>query len=625
MSLFGHKQKTVEPDVIPTTVEQAIPIRDVCEDGIFLVGRNLWSKTYRFTDVNYATASKEDKEGMFFAYSEILNTFDAGAMTKITVNNRRLNQTKFRENNMLELQGDSLDKYRNEYNRILAGNANLSNGITQDKYLTVTVEKKAEEEARAYFNRISAEFAALFAKLGSRFDEITAEEKLRILFDFFHYGAEDDYHYDAGLYAQRGYSFKDAIAPDCLEFRTDYFKMDGRYGRVLYLRDYDNFIKDSFIAELTDIDRGMILSIDASPITTEAAVKLGENKLLSVETNISNWQRKQNSNNNFSATVPYDMERQREESREFLNDLVARDQRMIPALITLVHTADTKEQLDVDTESIRQCARKHLCSLNILRWQQLEGLNTVLPYGAPKLDIRRTLTTESLAVFMPFRVQEVCHTGGIYYANNAISKNLIMVNRAELLNGNSFITGVSGSGTFANETNVDTKTRLICYDIHDLGRALMPIGMLVVLDNILNRITANKARGRKTYIFIDEIYLLFKYEYSANFLFTLWKRVRKYGAFITGITQNVEDLLQSHTARTMLANSELVVMLNQAATDREELASLIGISDLQMGYITNVDAGHGLVKIGGALVPFVNKVPKDTKLYALMTTKFGES
>ena len=183
----------------------------------------------------------------------------------------------------------------------------------------------------------------------------------------------------------------------------------------------------------------------------------------------------------------------------------------------------------------------------------------------------------------------------------------------------------SGSlDTFAGETNVDTKNRLICYDIHDLGRALMPIGMLVVLDNILNRITANKARGRKTYIFIDEIYLLFKHEYSANFLFTLWKRVRKYGAFITGITQNVEDLLQSHTARTMLANSELVVMLNQAATDREELASLMGISDLQMGYITNVDAGHGLVKIGGALVPFVNKVPRDTKLYALMTTKFGE-
>lgn len=183
----------------------------------------------------------------------------------------------------------------------------------------------------------------------------------------------------------------------------------------------------------------------------------------------------------------------------------------------------------------------------------------------------------------------------------------------------------SGSlDTFANETNVDAGNRLVCYDIHDLGKQLMPIGMLVVLDNILNRITANKENGRRTYIFIDEIYLLFKHEYSANFLFTLWKRVRKYGAYITGITQNVEDLLQSHTARTMLANSELVVMLNQAATDRDELAELMGISELQMSYITNVDCGHGLVKIGGALVPFVNRVPKDTRLYELMTTKPGE-
>ena len=178
--------------------------------------------------------------------------------------------------------------------------------------------------------------------------------------------------------------------------------------------------------------------------------------------------------------------------------------------------------------------------------------------------------------------------------------------------------------TFANQTNVNTKSRFICYDIHELGRTLMPIGMLVVLDSILNRITENKAKGRKTYIFIDEIYLLFQHEYSANFLFTLWKRVRKYGAFITGITQNVEDLLESHTARTMLANSELVVMLNQAATDRLELADLMGISEQQLYHITNVEAGHGLVKIGASLVPFSNRLPKDTELYRLMTTKPGE-
>ena len=178
--------------------------------------------------------------------------------------------------------------------------------------------------------------------------------------------------------------------------------------------------------------------------------------------------------------------------------------------------------------------------------------------------------------------------------------------------------------TFAKPTNVDTNSYLICYDILDLGKQLMPIGMLVVLDSILNRITQNRAKGKKTFIFIDEIYLLFQHEYSANFLFTLWKRVRKYGAYASGITQNVDDLLQSHTARTMLANSEFIIMLNQAATDRIELAKLLNISDLQMSYITNVEAGHGLIKVGSSLVPFVNKFPTNTQLYKLMTTKPGE-
>ena len=177
--------------------------------------------------------------------------------------------------------------------------------------------------------------------------------------------------------------------------------------------------------------------------------------------------------------------------------------------------------------------------------------------------------------------------------------------------------------TFAKQTNVNVDSRLICYDILDLGKQLQSIGMLVVLDNILNRITANRAKGKNTYIFIDEIYLLFQHEYSANFLFTLWKRVRKYGAFCTGITQNVDDMLQSHTARTMLANSEFIVMLNQASTDRMKLAELLNISELQMGYITNVDAGCGLIKVGSALVPFQDKMPRN-RLYRLMSTRPGE-
>ena len=446
MFFKSKKKQKYEPDAVPTTVEEAIPLLGVCEDGICLVGRNLWSKTFRFTDVNYSVASGEDREGLFYKYADILNSMDDGATTKITINNRRIHRSQFEKTNMIPLMGDRLDDYRREYNSILERNANLSCGIVQDKYLTVTVEKRTLEEARAYFTRVESEYRTMFASLGSDLYEVNDEEKLRMIYDFFHRGCEDDFRYDRILNAKRGHDFKIAIAPQSMEFRSDYFKIDGRYGRVLYLKDYANNVKDSILADLTDVDRNLMLSIDAEPIPTDKAVRQGENKLLAVETNIANWQRKQNQNNHFSATIPYEMERQREESRGFLDALVSSDQRMIPALITVVHTADTKEQLDAATESIQQYARTRFCTMSVLRWQQLEGLNTVLPYGGTKLRIRRTLTTECLAVFMPFRVQEICHKKGIYLGNNAISKNLIMVNRGELLNGNSFILGVSGSG-----------------------------------------------------------------------------------------------------------------------------------------------------------------------------------
>ena len=174
--------------------------------------------------------------------------------------------------------------------------------------------------------------------------------------------------------------------------------------------------------------------------------------------------------------------------------------------------------------------------------------------------------------------------------------------------------------TFAKPTNVDTDSRILCYDIRDLGKQLLPVGMLVVLDSVFNRIIRNRMMGKGTWLYIDEIYLLFQHEYSANFLFTLWKRVRKYGACCTGLTQNVDDLLQSHTARTMLANSEFLVMLNQAGTDRMELAKLLNISDNQLSYVTGVDFGRGLIKCGSAIVPFQDTFPHNTT-YRLMSTR----
>ena len=185
-----------------------------------------------------------------------------------------------------------------------------------------------------------------------------------------------------------------------------------------------------------------------------------------------------------------------------------------------------------------------------------------------------------------------------------------------------FITGTLN--TFARHTNVDTQARIIAYDIRELGEQLMPLGMLVTLDAIYNRVIQNWKKGRRTWIFCDEFYILFRYEYSANFFYKLWKRIRKYNGLVTGLTQNVDELLRSDTARLMLANSEFLVMLNQSATDREELAKLLNISDNQLGYVTNVPAGCGLIRCAGNIVPFTNSFPRNTKLYKLMSTTPSE-
>lgn len=751
------------------SVEQAIPIAQVWEDGIFRTGRDKYAKTFRIADVNYAVASKDDKEALFLEYSDLLNSFDSGATTKLTVATRKLDAQEFRNSILIPYQDDNLDEYRREYNDMLLNKAERTNSMVRELYITVTVVRNNIAEARRYFDRTTSELSAHLARLGSKCAEVDDSSKLRLLHDFFRAGCEGEFFYDRADSARKGHSFKDSIVPESLETESGFIKIGERFARVLYLKDYASYIKDSFLTELTDMDKSLVLSIDVIPVPTDEAVREVENRLLGVETNITNWTRKQNQNLNYNVVVPYDMEQQRKESREFLNDLVARDQRMMFGVVTLVHTADTLEELDSDTEAILTTARKHLCQMAPLKYQQLDGLMTALPIGVRKIDALRTLTTESLAVLMPFRVQEIMDSGGFYFGENAISKNLILYDKSRLMNPNAFILGVPGAGksfstkeliailalstqddiivcdpereyaslvealggeviriaagsehhinaldmvegygdggnpvidksefvlslfeqldnkglnaqaksivdrctaaiyaesranggtptlvtlrdkllvqpepeahemalslelftsgsldAFAHPTDVDTQNRIVVYDIMDLGKQLKTMGLLVITDAMLNRVTANWRLGKRTHIIIDEFHVVFESEYSGAFFNSAWRRFRKRNAFPTAITQNVEYLLDSVLASTMLSNSEFVVMLNQAPSDRQKLGRLLNISQEQMGYITNADEGCGLLRYGSAIVPFENRFPKNTKLYKLMTTKPGE-
>ena len=431
---------------VPRSVQDIIPIRRLWPDGIFQFGSK-YSKTMRFSDINYAIASKEDKTAMFLSYSELLNALDTGSTTKITINNKRINRHNFEQEILIPPQGDFLDGGRAEYNAILLDKVtDSSNSVVQERYITLSAHKKNIEEARTFFDRTMGDAVSRLNHMDSRCEELDSVERLRILHDFYRVGEETQFRLDLADCMKNGRFFKDAICPDSMEFKKDHFVMGNKYGRVLFLKEYASYIKDSMINELTSLNRSLMLSIDIIPVPTDEAVREMQNRLLGVETNVTNWQRRQNANNNFSAVVPYDLEQQRKETREMLDDLTTRDQRMMFAVVTLVHLADSKKELDSDTETLQSIARKHLCQLTTLNWQQADGLVTALPLGLRRIDALRTLTTEALAVLMPFKAQEIWDRGGVYYGQNAISKNLIVADRRQLLNGNAFILGVSGSG-----------------------------------------------------------------------------------------------------------------------------------------------------------------------------------
>ena len=326
MKKFGRKKERASVR-LPKTAQQSIPIRRIHRDGIWEVDGK-FSRCWRFTDINYAVADEEDKKEMLIQYCALEKALPTDAITKISIVNKRLNPLEFQKEMLMPSKQDGRDDYRKEYNRMLLDKAAEGNGIVQERYITVSVERRSIEEARSFFARVGSDLSANMKKLNSKLYELDNKERLGILHDFFRIGEEDSFRFDFDTVAKRGHSFKDSICPDSIQFHSNYFELsDSKVGRVLFLKDYPAYLEDSFVKELTELNRNLIWSIDIQPIPTDKALKEIQNQSLAVETDITRWQNKQNQNNNFSAIPPMQLTDARDTMRSMLDDLTMRDQK----------------------------------------------------------------------------------------------------------------------------------------------------------------------------------------------------------------------------------------------------------------------------------------------------------
>lgn len=775
-TLTKHRNLGKERYKKPKTAQEILPVKELYEDGIInVLGK--FSKMYRFTDINFTTSAKADKIDILKKYSSFLNSIENTMSLQVTIVSRNINVDDFKKGVFLDEKDEVLGEYNKELNEVIAGNEiDTVDNITQEFFITLTCLDGSYKEAKERFSRIETSLKTDFQSMHSKLTPINATERVKILYTFFKPSESENFRFNFDEYKDGKKDFRDIVVPTDMTFKRygagcfAFRQSDDteRFGRGLVLNDYPNYLSTNFVQSVCSLHKNLIFTIDVIPIPTEEALKETTTISMSVQNNINTFMKKQREAKNVAAVLPENLKTQKEAVDDRFTDLTRREQKLFIGTVTLVHTADSKEQLDRDTHDIKAMATNFDCGFNTCTLQQSECLQSTLPLGINKIENDKELTTECVASHTPFKTQEIYQPTGIWYGKNTISGNIIMADRRTLQNGNAWILAQSGGGKsfaekveiqqvlakdlgdvvcidpegelnvvarefhgsvvelrtggdkcinalemdkyyadgddpvklkadyvitvcsqllgsitnkqrnaldkgikkvyaeykkhgyseeytptltnlvealskgdnisvdlaqdltpftaqgsldiFGKRTNVDLNNRFTVFDIKDLGENLWSVGMLIILDNIYNKIIRNRANGRTTYIYIDEMHLMFKERFTALYLQRLWKRIRKYNGYIVGITQDIESLLHSDISRTMISNSEIIRMLNMSQPNREVVQQLLNVSDQELEMISGSERGVGLLKFGSSIVPFNNRINPNSKVYKLFDT-----
>ena len=443
---FKELKKASEPLYkAPKSIQQTIEIMKVAENGIFEVARNRFSKCYRFQDINYTTTNETEQIDIFERYCKFLNSLDVSF--KITINNKNKDMEQVRDYVFLQKKNDGYNGFRKIYNDIMEQKIHEGRqGIEQERYLTITIERKNFEEAKAQFATIEASVHKAFGELGAEIVPLSGNERIKVLYDYYHLGDENSFDFDIREAKKVGADFRNDLCNGMIQFYPDYFKDEKKFCRALFIKKYPSSLSDRFLNEITSLPVHSIASIDVVPIPKDMTTKILQKKYLGIESDIIKQQRVRNRNNDFSSEISYNKRIEKKEIEEIMDDVRENDQCLYYVSVTVILMADTKEELDSMTETVETIGKRNSVTIEEHYLKQRESLNTALPIGVRQVETMRTMLTQSLAVLMPFNVQELNDKQGCYYGINQVSKNINIGNRKKLINGNGFVFGVPGSG-----------------------------------------------------------------------------------------------------------------------------------------------------------------------------------
>lgn len=754
-----RRQKKNPQDV--DFLRDTFSFKTIFSDGICQIDDTTYSVTIELNDINYQLSSEDHQIEIFSQYCDFLNSLSSRTQLQLTVFKKKRPLSDLQAVLYYQEKNDFLDYYRAEMNDVISRKLDEEkNGYKKTILFTFVQQHQTVEFAKKELEMVIDRFTMFASRLGSQARRIEKKEMLSILSEILLTKSEK---VEPEL---------EDILPDVIELKQNknYLKMDDHYAKTVYLQEYPAELSDTFLYELLEIPREVVVTLHMKPLDQDEAFDLVKTKLAFMEQQKVDEQKKALQNGYDFEMLSYDLTYSLTEAKELVDDLQNKGQKLFSMTGSIYFHAETVEKLAEVQGEISSIGRQFGFKIIELEFMQEEGLNVTLPLGINTLPLDRTLSTASTAIFIPFTISDLIQENGKYYGVNAISKNILSLDRKLLKAPNGFVLGTPGSGksfsvkreivnvllrdaedeviiidpereysvigknfngeiirissdssttinpmdinenygddtdpvvlkseflislfdliiggalglsstqktlidrvcrrtyetvgnkmptfvdfyqilkeqeeeeakqlvmdleiyiegslsVFSSETNVDITKRLVIYDIKDLGKQLKTMGMLIVLDQVWNRITTNRERGVRTWLYIDEMQLLFTNEYSENYFFELWSRARKWGAIPTGITQNVETLLLSDLARRMLSNSDFVMMLNQAKSDRSQLVRLFDISEEQEKFVVNSPEGYGLMVFGDTTLPFYDHFPKDTKLYKMMSTKPGE-